>query len=204
MFDREGCIRLGYMIKANKIYTFVPVFVMLLLLWGNFFHPLNRITTIQVMQMTVPYISLFWTLPIKEERLTDGWGEILCTVEGVGNLLVSYIGRNVIYMLMFAGVCYCYARRLGNMHIIFVEVIFQVIMMQGVGFLFLYLSNSMFTALLLPFLFLCVSLMLLGQSEEFFLKGYICGYEMALGDFFRRQWFYLAAGMGCNGFLFRK
>lgn len=204
MFNRERYIRLGYMIKANKIYTFIPVFVMLLLLWGNFFYPVNRITTIQIMQMAVPYISLFWLLPIKEERLTVGWGEVLCTVEGSGNLLLAYIGRNMIYMLMFAGLCYCYAKRLGSLHIVFVEVAFQVIMIQGVGFLFLYLSNSMFTALLVPFLFLCVSLMLLGQSEGFFIKGYICGYEVALGDFFGQQWFYLAVGMVCNGFLFKK
>lgn len=56
MFNRERYIRLGYMIKANKIYTFIPVFVMLFLLWGNFFYPVNRITTIQIMQMAVPYI----------------------------------------------------------------------------------------------------------------------------------------------------
>ena len=41
MFNRERYIRLGYMIKANKIYTFIPVFVMLLLLWGNFFYPVT-------------------------------------------------------------------------------------------------------------------------------------------------------------------
>lgn len=204
MFNREGFIRLGYIIKANKIYTFVPVFIMFLLLWGNFFYPLNRIMTMQIMQLIVPYMSLFWILPIKEERLMAGWGEILCTVEGPGKIFFECIVRNGIYLSMFAGVCYCYAKRLGNLSVVFAEVTLQVIMIQGMGFLFLYFSNSMFTALLMPFLFLCVSLMFLGWSEDFYIRGYICEYEVALGDFFRQQWFYLAAGMGCNGFLFKK
>lgn len=190
MFNRGIFLKNKLRVKGQTAYTLIPVLYMLVITaMGFYFIRLNsmgrlsisKVTMIQFLQLFAPYISLFWILPIQEERIYPGWSEIfLCYEKGVfGDIVI----RNVIYGVMLMFPIMIFSRCYGSMVKTYFELLLLMILFQGVGLWVLTCSKTMITAFLALFLYICLSLFLLAQPEMPFIKGYIVHSDISFFQF---------------------
>lgn len=202
MFNRGIFLKNKLRVKGQIVYTLIPVLYMLVITaMGFYFIRLNsmgrlsisKVTMIQFLQLFAPYISLFWILPIQEERIYPGWSEIfLCYEKGVlGDIVI----RNVIYGVMLMFPIMIFSRCYGSMVKTYFELLLLMILFQGVGLWVLTCSKTMITAFLALFLYICLSLFLLAQPEMPFIKGYIVHFDISFFQFLVQNGIKVIAGL---------
>lgn len=186
-----------YRLKDQKIYYIIPLFYMLLMAGIVFFSLYNhrmyyhRVEIYKLLSVFTPFFSLFWILPIICERTDEKWGEFFASCKT--DTILQVIIHNIIFDLLMLLVCYIFSCLYGNMLNIYMQMTITNVFLQCVGITALYLSSSAFSAYGIPFLYSCLTMFSLLDSEMNIVLAYVTFDEIAMSEYIAEHWWKMTA-----------
>lgn len=186
-----------YRLKDQKIYYIIPFFYMLLMAGIVFFSLYNhrmyyyRVEIYKLLSVFTPFFSLFWILPIICERTDEKWGEFFVSCKT--DTFLQVIIHNIIFDLLMLLVCYIFSCLYGNMLNIYMQMTITNVFLQCIGITALYLSSSAFSAYGIPFLYSCLTMFSLLDSEMNIALAYVTYEEIAMPEYIAEHWWKMTA-----------
>lgn len=179
-------------LKDLKIYYIIPVLYIFAMLSLAFFSLYNhtkyfpRGEIYRLLQVFTPFFSLFWVLPIVCERTDEKWGEFFCSCKT--DSAWQIVIHNVVFDLFMLPVCCLFSCTYGNMLNIYMQLVITNVFIQCIGITALYLSLSVFAAYGVPFLYSCLTLFSLMDSEMNIALAYVTYEEMEMSGYILAHW----------------
>lgn len=176
-----------YRLKDQKIYYMIPLFYIFSvagLAWFSFYHHKRyfpRDEIYKLLNVFAPFFSLFWVLPIVCERTDEKWGEffISCRTDTVWRVII----HNIIFDLIMLPAFCLFSGVYGNMLNIYLQMAVTCVFVQCIGITALYLSSSAFSAYGIPFLYFCLTMFSLLDSEMNSALSYVPYEEMSMQEY---------------------
>lgn len=186
-----------YRLKDQKIYYIIPLFYIFsmagLAFCSLYNHTMyfHRAEIYKLLSVFTPFFSLFWVLPIVCERTDEKWGEFFLSCKS--DTLLQVIIHNIIFDL-FMLPSYCmFSDIYGNMLNIYMQMTITNVFLQCIGITALYLSSSAFSAYGIPFLYSCLTMFSLLDSEMNIVLAYVTFDEIAMPEYMAAHWWKMAA-----------
>lgn len=182
---------LFYRLKDQKAYYSIPflyIFAMAGLAFMSLYHHtsyLPRDEIYKLLHVFAPFFVQFWILPIVCERTDGKWGEffISCRTDTVLQIMM----HNIMFALLMLPVCCMFSAIYGDMLNIYIQMLLTNFWIQGIGIAVLYLSFSVFSAYGIPFLYSCLTMFSLMDSESIAL-GYVTFEETTMSGYLAAHW----------------
>ncbi len=181
-----------YRLKDQKIYYIIPLFYIFSMAGLAFFSLYNhtqyfpRGEIYKLLLVFAPFFSLFWILPIVCERTDGKWGEffIRCRTDTVLQVII----HNIMFDLLMLPACCMFSDIYGNMLNIYIQMVITNVWIQCIGIMALYLSSSVFSAYGIPFLYSCLTMFSLMDSEMNIVLAYVTYEEMTISGYMAAHW----------------
>lgn len=181
-----------YRMKDQKIFymiSFLYIFSMTGLAFFSIYYNtqyFHRDYIYKLLHVFTPFFSLFWILPIINERIDEKWGEFFasCKTDTVFQVII----QNIVFDFIMLLVCCLFSRVYGNMINIYIQMVITNVFIQCIGITALYLSSSVFSAFGIPFLYSCMTIFSLIDSENSIGLAYVAYEEMTISGYLAMHW----------------
>lgn len=176
-----------YRMKDRRIYSVVLLFYLLLLSSIAFYSVYNhiqyypRLTVCWMLHLFTPLVSLLWILPLIGERIDSKWGELFCSLKA--DTIFQIVYRNIILDIILLIPFYLFTQIYGSLTNVYIQLILLNVFIQCIGIAVYYLSDSVYSAYGIPFLYTCFTIYTLLDSEKQNDFAYVIFKELSMREF---------------------